>query len=110
MKEEWKELGPHDVLQGLLEEHNFGTGKINVDGFMDKIENMLLFVIFAAIHSTAVALSWVLYMIASDASYQAQLYAELAELVNANGTDDACALTPSLLKCQQRPLGRLNSE
>ncbi|KAJ7862904.1 cytochrome P450, partial [Mycena olivaceomarginata] len=97
-EEEWKELRPHDVLQGLLEEHNFGAGKIDVDGFMDKIENMLLFVIFAAIHGTAVALSWVLYMVAGDASYQAKLYAELAELVNANDTDDAGALTPSVLK------------
>lgn len=53
-------------------------------------------VIFAAIHGTAVALSWVLYLVASDASYQKQLYDELAELVN--GTDDASALTPSVLK------------
>jgi cytochrome P450 len=37
-------------------------------------------------------------MVAGDASYQAKLYAELAELVNAGDTDDAGALTPSVLK------------
>ncbi|KAJ6490465.1 cytochrome P450 [Mycena vulgaris] len=95
-EQQWKEIRPHDVLQGLLEEHDFGGGELKVDDFMDKIENMLLFVIFAAIHGTSVALSWVFYLVASDASYQKRIYDELAELVN--GTDDASALTPSVLK------------
>ncbi|KAJ7621202.1 cytochrome P450 [Roridomyces roridus] len=95
-EEQWKEIRPHDVLQGLLEEHNFGSGAVDVKGFMNKIENILLFVIFASIHGTAVALSWVLYLVASDADYQKQIYEDLAGLVN--GTDDASALTPSVLK------------
>ncbi|KAJ7750451.1 cytochrome P450 [Mycena maculata] len=95
-EQQWKEIRPHDVLQGLLEEHGFGSGAIKVDDFMGKIENMLLFVIFAAIHGTAVALSWVLYLVATDSAYQKQIYDELTDLVN--GTDDASGLTPSVLK------------
>jgi cytochrome P450 len=53
-------------------------------------------IIFASIHGTAVALSWVLYKVACDPTYQQTLYTEIAEHITDG--DDATALTPTKLK------------